>query len=352
MPASAGVASACKCPITPPVMTPASSDPPPATSPPHVPVLLTEVLEQLAPADSETYIDGTFGAGGYTCAILEAADCRVIAIERDPVAFAAGQALVQDFSPRLTLVAATFSAMADAAHDAGADTIDGVVLDIGVSSMQLDDAGRGFSFMRDGPLDMRMSQEGTSAADVVNGMEESALADILYQLGEERRSRAIARAIVRARADAPITTTRALAEICERVLGRPRGHDKHPATRTFQALRIHVNDELGELRRGLAAAEQLLKPGGRLAVVTFHSLEDALVKRFFSERSGKTAGSSRHLPELNAPKRAPSFRIVNTRGFTPNKKETDANPRARSARLRVGIRTEAPAWTPAHGHEP
>lgn len=322
----------------------APSDTSPA-APHHVPVLLSEVLEQLAPRDGEVYIDGTFGAGGYTRAILEAADTRVIAIERDPSAFAGGQALVHEFADRLTLVPTTFSNMADAARDAGVDAVDGVVLDIGVSSMQIDDAARGFSFMRDGPLDMRMSQEGPSAADVVNTSDEADLANILYHFGEERRSRAIARAIVKARGDAPITTTRALAEICERVLGRPRGHDKHPATRTFQALRIHVNDELGELSRGLAAAEALLKPGGRLGVVTFHSLEDALVKRFLAERSGKTAGSSRHLPEPAVAPRAASFRIVNTRGFTPNKKETDANPRARSARLRVGLRTDAPAWT-------
>ena len=324
-------------------MTPSPSDPE-DTAHRHVPVLLAEVLEQLAPKDGETYIDGTFGAGGYTRAILEAADCRVIAIERDPSAFAAGQALVEEFGGRLTLVPTTFSNMAEAAHQAGCETVDGVVLDIGVSSMQLDDADRGFSFLRDGPLDMRMSQEGPSAADVVNTMDDGELADILYQLGEERRSRAIARAIAKARTEAPITTTRALAAIVERVLGRPRPGDKHPATRTFQALRIHVNDELGELSAGLAAAERLLKPGGRLAVVTFHSLEDALVKRFLNARSGKQAGGSRYLPEPTAPRRDSSFRIVNTRGFTPNKKETDANPRARSARLRVGLRTDAPAW--------
>jgi 16S rRNA (cytosine1402-N4)-methyltransferase len=234
--------------------------------------------------------------------------------------------------------------MESAAHEAGHDAVDGVVLDIGVSSMQLDDAARGFSFMRDGPLDMRMSQDGPSAADVVNTMDEEDLANVLYELGEERRSRAIARTIAKARGDAPITTTKQLADIVERVLGRARGDEKHPATRTFQALRIYVNDELGELERGLAAAERLLKPGGRLLVVTFHSLEDRIVKRFLQERSGKVDGGSRHLPGPAAPAAPPSFRIVNTRGFTPNKEETDANPRARSARLRVGIRTEALAW--------
>ncbi|MGE0023452.1 MAG: 16S rRNA (cytosine(1402)-N(4))-methyltransferase RsmH [Hyphomicrobium sp.] len=309
----------------------------------HIPVLLSEVLEQLQPKAGEAYIDGTFGAGGYSRAILEAAPCRVIAIERDPTAFANGQALVDTFSPRLTLVAATFSDMELAAREADVVQADGVVLDIGVSSMQLDDPARGFSFLGDGPLDMRMSQAGPSAADVVNSADEEDLADILYEFGEERRSRAIARAIVKARADAPITTTKALAAIVERVLGRARGDDKHPATRTFQALRIHVNDELGELRRGLQAAERLLKPGGRLLVVTFHSLEDRIVKHFLQERSGKVAGASRYLPEAAAPS-PPSFRIVNTRGFTPNEKETDENPRARSARLRVGVRTDAPAW--------
>lgn len=311
----------------------------------HIPVLLSEVLEQLQPAAGETYIDGTFGAGGYSRAILNAAPCRVIAIERDPTAFANGQALVAEYGGRLTLVPTTFSDMEHAAREAGVAHVDGVVLDIGVSSMQLDDPARGFSFLRDGPLDMRMSQDGPSAADVVNTADEGDLADILYELGEERRSRAIARAIVKARSEAPITTTKALADIVERVLGRARGDDKHPATRTFQALRIHVNDELGELTRGLEAAERLLVPGGRLLVVTFHSLEDRIVKHFLQERSGKTAGASRYLPAPVEPARHPSFRIVNTRGFTPNKKETDANPRARSARLRVGIRTAAPAWS-------
>jgi 16S rRNA (cytosine1402-N4)-methyltransferase len=318
-------------------------------APRHIPVLISEVITALEPAAGETFIDGTFGAGGYSRAILESAPCRLIAIERDPTAFAGGRALVEEFGGRLTLVADTFSNMEHAATSAGLDQVDGVVLDIGVSSMQLDEPSRGFSFMRDGPLDMRMSQDGPSAADVVNTADEEDLANILYQFGEERRSRAVARTIVKARTDAPITTTKALAEIVERVLGRARGDEKHSATRTFQALRIYVNDELGELEHALEAAERLLKPGGRLAVVTFHSLEDRIVKHFLQERSGKVAGSSRYLPAPAAPSRAPSFRIVNTRGFTPNKKETDANPRARSARLRVGLRTEAPAWSPVPG---
>jgi 16S rRNA (cytosine1402-N4)-methyltransferase len=322
----------------------------PGASRAHVPVLLGEVIEELQPAGGETYIDGTFGGGGYTRAILQAADCRVIAIERDPTAFAGGQALADQSGGRLTLVATTFSDMEQAARDAGLGHVDGVVLDIGVSSMQLDDPERGFSFLRDGPLDMRMSQDGPSAADVVNTTDEEDLANILFELGEERRSRAIARTIVKARGDAPITTTRQLAGLVERVLGRARGDEKHPATRTFQALRIHVNDELGELSRALEAAERLLVPGGRLLVVTFHSLEDRIVKRFLQERSGKQEGGSRHLPGPLASPHAASFRIVNTRGRTPNKEETDANPRSRSARLRVGIRTEAPAWrSPADG---
>jgi 16S rRNA (cytosine1402-N4)-methyltransferase len=312
--------------------------------PRHVPVLISEVLEQLQPAAGETYIDGTFGAGGYSRAILETAPCRLIAIERDPNALAAGQEMVGEFGGRFTLVADTFSNMERAAAAAGVEKADGIVLDIGVSSMQLDDPERGFSFLRDGPLDMRMSQDGPSAADVVNTAEEEDLANILFELGEERRSRAIARTIVKARADAPITTTKQLVEVVERVLGRARGDEKHSATRTFQALRIYVNDELGELERALAAAERLLKPEGRLLVVTFHSLEDRIVKHFLQERSGKVAGGSRYLPAPTGPAHAPSFRIVNARGFTPNKKETDANPRARSARLRVGHRTDAPAW--------
>jgi 16S rRNA (cytosine1402-N4)-methyltransferase len=310
----------------------------------HVPVLLREVLEALEPRAGETYVDGTFGAGGYSRAILESADCRVLAIERDPAAFANGQALVAASGGRLILTGTTFGEMENAASEAGMAQVDGVVLDIGVSSMQLDDAARGFSFLRDGPLDMRMSQDGVSASDVVNTADEADIANILYELGEERRSRAIARAIVKARAEAPIMTTKALADIVERVLGRARGDEKHPATRTFQALRIHVNDELGELRRGLEAAERLLKPDGRLLVVTFHSLEDRMVKQFLQERSGKVTGSSRHLPAPAGPRAEPSFRIVNTRGVTANKEETDINPRARSARLRWGVRTQAPAW--------
>lgn len=310
----------------------------------HIPVLLPEVLSALKPAAGETYIDGTFGAGGFTRAILGAADCRVLAIERDPEALAAGEAMRSEFPDRLTLVHSQFSRMQDEAERAGFAAVDGVVLDIGVSSMQLDDPARGFSFLHDGPLDMRMSQDGPSAAVVVNSADEEELADILYQLGEERRSRAIARAIVKAREQKPIATTGALADIVQRVLGRSPGDDKHPATRTFQALRIHVNDELGELARGLSAAERLLKPGGRLVVVSFHSLEDRIIKRFLAARSGKAASGSRHQPDRSFELLYPSFRIINRRPLTTSQAEAAANPRARSARLRAAERTAAPAW--------
>ena len=319
----------------------------------HIPVLLSQVLEAVEPAfrphafsaTRATIIDATFGAGGYARAMLEAGAGRVIAIDRDAEALAAGQPLVLEFPERLDLIRARFGTLDDAAHRAGVTAADAVVLDIGVSSMQLDDAGRGFSFQHDGPLDMRMSPgEGASAADIINSAREEEIADILFQLGEERRSRAIARAIVAAREVEPLLTTAELAALVVRVLGRRPGHDIHPATRTFQALRIHVNDELGELARGLQAAERILKPGGRLAVVSFHSLEDRIVKQFLAARAGRTPAQSRHLPAAKIESPPPSFRIVNQRPFTSSQEEIAANPRARSARLRVAERTEAPAW--------
>ncbi len=313
----------------------------------HIPVLLSEVVAALRPGDGETFIDGTFGAGGYTSAILDAADTRVIAIDRDPDARAAGQAIVEKYAPRLTLLDGTFGNLDMLAADADAPLVDGVVLDIGVSSMQIDEAERGFSFMADGPLDMRMSRDGPGAADVIREAPEEVLADILYEFGEERRSRSIARAIGRARADAPITTTRQLADIVLRTLGRPRGDDQHPATRTFQALRIYVNDELGQLVDALAAAERCLKPGGRLVVVTFHSLEDRIVKRYLTQASGKASSGSRHLPPAAQAAAAPRFRIVNQRPLTPSVEEVATNSRARSARLRAAERTEAPAAAPS-----
>jgi 16S rRNA (cytosine1402-N4)-methyltransferase len=315
----------------------------------HIPVMLPDVLDALQPKPRETYIDGTFGAGGYTRAILETADCRVVAFDRDPTAIAAGAALVEAFAPRLTLLHRPFGEMAEAIQEIGVEAVDGIVLDIGVSSMQIDQAERGFSFQSDGPLDMRMSCEGPSAADVVNGFEEEQIADIIYEYGEERRSRAIARAIVKARAIAPLTRTKELADLVLRVFHGRKEDGRHPATRTFQGLRIFVNDELGELERALGAAEKILRPGGRLVLVTFHSLEDRIVKRFLAERSGKMDQGSRYLPQKNIQVSPPSFRLVNSRPLTPQKGELDVNPRARSARLRAAIRTDAPAWSAAPG---
>lgn len=317
-----------------------------AAGPRHVPVLLDEIVEYVAPAPSDRIIDGTFGAGGYTRALLNAAEgVRVLAIERDPDARAAGQALVDHFHGRLVLVAGRFGDLAELARTHAFRPVDGVVLDIGVSSMQLDEAGRGFSFMADGPLDMRMERDGPSAADLVNEMDEADLADVIFAYGEERQSRRVARAVVKAREAGRIVTTRALAGVVERALGRRHDDDRHPATRTFQALRIAVNDELGELARGLAAAEQVLVPGGRLVVVTFHSLEDRIVKRFLQRRSGRLGSGSRHGPPISDDA-APSFQLVNHRPVTPTEEELAANPRARSAKLRAAIRTEAPAWHP------
>jgi 16S rRNA (cytosine1402-N4)-methyltransferase len=298
----------------------------------HIPVLLAEVLAVLAPKPGETIVDGTFGAGGYTGAILEAG-ASVVAIDRDPDAIEAGRALERECAGRLRLVQAPFSTLA-----AQADAADGVVLDIGVSSMQLDQPGRGFSFRADGPLDMRMAQAGLSAADVVNTYKPGDLARIFGLLGEERHAGRIARMIEQRRARRPFERTLDLADAIETHVGRKPGDRIHPATRVFQALRIYVNDELGELAQALAGAERVLKPGGRLAVVTFHSLEDRIVKRFIADRSEAPA-ASRHLPLAEAP--APTLRRLG-RDVTPGEAELAANPRARSARLRAAVRTEAP----------
>ena len=307
--------------------------------PPHVPVMLPEVLSALAPRDGAVYVDGTFGAGGYTRGILAAADCRVIAIDRDPSAIRDGQAMVDALAPRLSLREGRF---ADMEALVGDQRIDGVVLDIGVSSMQIDEAARGFSFLRDGPLDMRMAQSGSSAADAVNTLPQEALSNIIYVFGEEPKARAIARAIVEARKAAPITTTHGLVKAIERATGRPRPDKIHPATRTFQALRIHVNGELDELVEALHAAERMLPEGGRLVVVTFHSLEDRIVKRFFTSRAGKLPSGSRHLPDaVKGPE--PSFTLAFKGHLGASDAEARANPRARSAKLRAGIRTAAPA---------
>ena len=313
------------------------------TAPAHVAVMPREVVEALAPADGETYVDGTFGAGGHALALLDAADCTVWGIDRDPVAVAVGAALAERHGGRLRVLRGSFGEMAELLAERAVRSVDGVALDLGVSSLQLDDPARGFSFRLDGPLDMRMGSEGQSAAEVVNRADEATLADIIARYGEERRARAVARAIVAARIDRPIERTGRLAEIISRVVRRS-SRGVHPATRTFQALRIHVNDELGQLAAGLAAAERLLKPGGRLAVVSFHSLEDRIAKRFLSARSGAGARPSRHLPEATEAVRAASFELIFRRPRKPGADEIEANPRARSARLRAARRTAAPAW--------
>lgn len=317
----------------------------------HIPVLLDEVVGAIEPVASEVYVDGTFGAGGYTRAVLERADCRVIAIDRDPDAIERSRDMQVGFGDRFQILEGCFGDMASLLSDAGVPAVQGVMLDIGVSSFQLDEAERGFSFMADGPLDMRMGRSGESAADVVNTYSEEELADIIYQYGEERKSRRVAAAIVKDRATTPFQRTKQLADMIERVLGRPpmrKGQRAvHPATRTFQALRIHVNDELGELRRGLEGAEALLSEGGRLVVVSFHSLEDRIVKNFMAERSGMQAGGSRHLPGPVSAGPAPSFKLMNRGAVKPGEEEMGRNPRSRSSRLRVAVRTGAPAWAPS-----
>ncbi|MES2097762.1 MAG: 16S rRNA (cytosine(1402)-N(4))-methyltransferase RsmH [Pseudomonadota bacterium] len=308
-----------------------------STPTPHIPVLLDEVIDVLSPAPGEKHVDATFGAGGYTRAIL-ATGAIVYAFDQDPDAIAAGKPL-EAANDRLTLIEAPFSALEAELDARDATPVDGVVMDIGVSSMQLDQAERGFSFQGDGPLDMRMSQAGESAADFLNTADEGAIADVIYQYGDEPKSRRVARAIVAAR---PLTTTGQLASVVRRALGYKPHDKKDPATRTFQAIRIHINRELGELADGLIAAERVLKPGGRLAVVTFHSLEDRLVKRFFRERSGSTPAGSRHLPPAAATAK-PSFEDVG-RAVRAGEGEIAANPRARSATLRVARRTAAAPW--------
>lgn len=302
---------------------------------PHIPVLLEPLLRAVAPIEG-VWLDGTFGAGGYTRALLDAGAERVIAVDRDPLAFEMARAWAGGYGDRLVQQPGVFSQMDDYGTE-----LSGVVLDLGVSSMQLDLAERGFSFLRDGPLDMRMSQEGLNAADIVNSADEGALADILYHYGEERLSRRIARAIVRARTEAPIETTGQLAEIVESCLPRAKPGQSHPATRSFQALRIAVNAEYDELYEGLMAAERALKPGGMLAVVTFHSVEDRMVKRFLAARSGRSGRANRYAPQ--AAEDAPQFETLTRKAVGPDEAELARNPRARSARLRVARRTDAPA---------
>ena len=315
---------------------------------PHLPVLLAEVIEALAPRPGGLYLDATFGAGGYSRAILDAAPgTRVLALDRDPGAIRDGQALVAAFAPRLMLVETEFSAMVEAAEARGLGGqgfggFDGVVLDIGVSSMQLDQAARGFSFRFDGPLDMRMSGAGESAADLVNGASEAELADIFYHYGEERLARPIARAIVHDRKATPFTSTKQLADLIGRIV-RAKPGDIHPATRTFQALRIAVNDELGELARALHAAEALLAPGGRLVIVSFHSLEDRIAKVFLAARSGR-GGGSRHAPVAAGP--VATFEPLTRKPVVAGAAEASANPRARSAKMRAAIRLPGTAPAP------
>jgi 16S rRNA (cytosine1402-N4)-methyltransferase len=305
------------------------------SSAPHTPVLLRPLLAAVAPING-VWLDGTFGAGGYTRGLLEAGAERVIGVDRDPLAFEMAADWTAEYGDRITLQQGVFSKMDDYAQG-----LDGVVLDLGVSSMQLDRAERGFSFMKDGPLDMRMSQDGPSAADLVNEAEEELLANILFQYGEERASRRIAKSIIRARDAAPITTTLQLASLVEAVLPRAKPGQSHPATRSFQALRIAVNDEYGELFQGLMAAERALKPGGKLAVVTFHSVEDRMVKRFLTARSGSGGNANRFAPEMQ--RDAPQFTVKSRKAIGPDAQELDENPRSRSAKLRVAVRTDAPS---------
>lgn len=299
---------------------------------PHIPVLIRPLIAAVSPVTG-VWLDGTFGNGGYTRALLAAGADKVIAVDRDPLAFQMAAGWVADYGDRIVMQEGVFSQL-----DTYAQDLDGVVLDLGVSSMQLDLAERGFSFMRDGPLDMRMSQSGLSAADLCNDAEEAELADIIYLYGEERASRRIAKAIVAAR---PLTTTGQLAKIVESCLPRAKPNQSHPATRTFQALRIAVNNEYGELAMGLMAAERALKPGGQLAVVTFHSVEDRMAKRFLQARSGNNANANRYAPETTQV--TPAFRIDKRKAIGPDDQELAENPRSRSAKLRVAIRTDAPA---------
>jgi 16S rRNA (cytosine1402-N4)-methyltransferase len=314
---------------------------PQAPDAPHIPVLLDEVVAALAPAAGAVIVDATFGAGGYSRRLLDAG-AIVHAFDRDPDAIAAGRkwAETREDPPRLVLHPRRFSEMVAALADAGIARVDGVAMDVGVSSMQLDQAARGFAFSVDGPLDMRMGREGPTAADFVNTVPEAEIADVLYEYGEERQSRRVARAIVAAR---PLTTTGELAQVVRKALGYRPGAPKDPATRSFQAIRIHVNAELEELQAGLAAAETLLRAGGRLAVVSFHSLEDRIVKRFLREASGAVAGGSRHLPP-SASTRRPTFAQVG-KPVRPSLEEVARNPRARSATLRQAVRTDAPPRT-------
>jgi 16S rRNA (cytosine1402-N4)-methyltransferase len=308
----------------------------------HTPVLIEQVIEALAPVEGAVIIDGTYGGGGYSRAVLAVAPCRVLAVDRDPEAMERAWEHA-GIDARLTPTPGRFGEIDAISRAAGHEFVDGVMLDLGVSSFQIDEPGRGFSFMREGPLDMRMEKRGPSAADAVNRLTEGEIADILHFLGEEPAARRIARGIVQRRRLQPFETTLDLASFIERTLGGRQGKRTHPATRAFQALRMFVNDETGELVRALLGAERVLKDGGRLVVVTFHSIEDRIVKNFLRTRSGHSPGFSRHTPDAPAGA-APSFELIQRKAIEPSVEEVDANPRARSARLRWAIRSGAPAW--------
>ena len=310
---------------------------------PHLSVLLAEVVEAMAPAPGRQLVDATFGAGGYSRALLEAG-AKVLAFDRDPGAVRFAEPMRAAFPGRFDLALRPFSELEDGLADTGLHACDGIAFDLGVSSMQLDEAERGFSFMRDGPLDMRMGGDVPSAAELVNSLPEAELARLIWVYGEERASRRIAKVVAQRRAERPFERTLDLAEVVEKALGGRRGAPTHPATRTFQALRIAVNDELGELEAALEAAERVLRPGGRLVVVTFHSLEDRIVKAYLTERAGRLPSGSRHLPpKQQGP--TPTFQLLFNGARAPTAEETAVNPRARSAKLRVGVRTDAPAWS-------